>query len=426
MQAPPISEIRHLTLPPVRKFSLPNDISVTSLHDPLAEYVRFEIVFEAGRYQESQKLISKAAALLMKEGTVNLSRKQISEIFDSKGATLQVRNSLDYTFLSFVCLSEYATELLEVAASMCIEPAYEEVEVAKYRKLQARKLEIELRKTEVVAYREMTSLVFGENSPYGYNSEVADYAELQRDDIIRFHNKHILKGKKHIFVTGFIGSGFLDKVSDLFGIDQLECRYSNGEFNVEIQRSSISAHFEMPTAVQSSVRLFRPLFNRRHDDYARAFLLNIVLGGYFGSRLMKNIREDQGLTYGIYSSLDTLKHSGYLYISTETRHENVKKVLNLVNMEMQTLCETPCRNDELLMVKRYIAGQFLRMIDGPLNVMKVYRTLALDRLPSQHYDELLEKIWRCSPHDLLHIAQSYLKPDQFSLITVGKIDEQTT
>lgn len=423
MQAPPISEVRQINLPPVKKHQLPNGIPVTYLHDHLAEYVKIELVIEAGRHHEIAKLTSKATALLMKEGSRSFSGKEISRIFDSKGSTLNIRTTLDHTYLSFTCIMEYATELLEVLADLCLYPTFDQKEIDKYKKRQARKLDIELRKTEVVAYREMTALIYGENTPYGYNSDRQLYESLRREDVLIFHDARIKKGVKHIFIAGHVTDLLLETVENRFGCPDFTPSKSLASIPIEVTHldKPVVAHYDMPNAVQSSIRLFRPLFTRMHEDYPEMFLLSIVFGGYFGSRLMKNIREDEGLTYGIYTSLDTLQHSGYLYISTETRHENVGKVLGLINDEMNKLCNEVCSEEELLMVKRYIAGQFLRMIDGPLNVIKVYRTLALDGLPDQYYNELLDQIWRCSAEDLRGIALNYLKPDQYSLATVGKI-----
>lgn len=421
MQAPPISEVRHIYLPEIEKDSLTNGIPVWMLNESLSEYFRFEVVFDGGRMQEDKPMTSKAAALLLKEGSKNILGKDISRIFDAKGATLNVKTTLDHVFISFICLAEYAEGLIEVLSDLCLNASYEEKEVQKYRKRQARKLDIELRKTEVVAYREMTAQVYGAYSPYGYNSTREAYLSLERQNIIDFYEKRIRTGQKHIFLTGNITPGIRKSVEEFFGLDAFKPVTPLKPAEVSVELTTSMHHFDMPQAVQTSVRLFRPLFTKEDADYPEMFLLSVIFGGYFGSRLMKNIREDEGLTYGIYASLDSLRHSGYFYISTETRHENVRRVLQLINDEMMRLVEHPCGEEELLMVKRYIAGQFLRMIDGPLNVMKVYRTLALDGLPNHFYDELLERIWRCTADKLRQIAHSYLKPDQYSLITVGKI-----
>lgn len=419
MKVPPISEVRSIDIPDVKEVRLSNGLQVFTLHDPSAEYLRFDLVLDAGRHQERVPLTSKAAALLMKEGTETMTRKEISDHFESKGSSLTIRTTLDHTFLSFISLSDHAIGLMETIVEILSSPSYSSVEIQKFAKRQSRKLDIELRKTEVVAYRQMTSEIYGDDTPYGYNSTRKLYNELSKEAIEDYYNQVIRSCHKWIFLAGKVDDAFIHRLEQLFvSLPDTEPQIittANTEF---IPRSR--THLDMPSSVQTSIRLFRPLFNRQHEDYAEMFFLSIILGGYFGSRLMKNIREDKGLTYGIYASLDTLQRSGYLYISTETKHDNAEKVEDLIRHEMDVLLHTICPAEELLMVKRYMAGQFLRMIDGPLNVIKVSRTLALDGLSKYFYNELLDRIWRCSPQTLQATAQSYLRPDQFSLVTVGK------
>ena len=420
MKPPLISEVRSLRIPPIRQTTLANGIEVFVLQDAFAEYLRFDLVIDAGRNQELHPMTSKSAALLLSEGCEGMNGKQISDQFESKGSSLHIRSSLDHTFLSFISIEDHADVLLETVAKVVMTPTYAEEEVEKYKKRQSRKLDIELRKTEVVAYREMTSIIFGEDSPYGYNSTREMYRHLTKDDIAEFYIKCLRPGKKWMFLAGNIDDRLLHKIENLFG--QLPNNAFTPEIITPVHVNSLkqTAHFDMPNSVQTSLRLFRPLFTRQHQDFPEMFLLSIVFGGYFGSHLMKNIREDEGLTYGIYASLDNLRHSGYFYISTETKHSNTSLVLKLIEEEMNKMSEQLCSEEELQMVKRYIAGQFLRMMDGPLNVIKVYRTLALDGLKSDFYDELLNRVWRCTAKNLQETAQSYLRPDQFSLVTVGK------
>ena len=420
MKPPIISEVRSLSIPSIRQTTLANGIEVFVLQDTFAEYLRFDLVIDAGRNHELYHMTSKSAALLMNEGCEGMSGKQISDQFESRGSSLQIRSSLDHTFLSFISIEDHADILLETVAKVVMTPTYSEEEVEKYKKRQSRKLDIELRKTEVVAYREMTSIIFGESSPYGYNSTREMYSRLTQEDITDFYKKCLKPGKKWMFLAGNIDDQLLQKIENLFGQLPNDAIFPEITSSVQVNSEKQAVHFDMPNSVQTSLRLFRPLFTRQHKDFPEMFLLSIVFGGYFGSRLMKNIREDEGLTYGIYASLDNLRRSGYFYISTETKHSNTSVVLNLIEEEMNKMSERLCSEEELQMVKRYIAGQFLRMMDGPLNVIKVYRTLALDGLNSDFYDELLNSIWRCSAKNLQETAQSYLRPDQFSLVTVGK------
>lgn len=417
MKKPPIREIREISLPPVDQTTLSNGIPVHYLSDENAAYLKFEIIFEAGRYQEEKPLTSKGAALMIKEGCRGLSAKELASYYDQRGSSLLVRNSLDHTYISFVCLSEFARDLISMTADVCLEPKMAAVDLFKVKKRQRQKLSNETSKTEVVAYREMTASLYGDSSAYGYNSTPARYEELQIADIVQFHKRHFLQGKAHIFLTGKVTPGLLDHIASSFS--DLSPRMQKPPVPPKPKVVVNSTYTTKQDASQLSLRLFKPLFNRHHPEYPSLFMVNLFLGGFFGSRLMKKIREDAGLTYGIYSSIDTLLHHGYWYISTETSPENKDVVIQKINQELNQMCNQLIPEDELLIVKRYAAGQFLRMVDGPLNVMKVYRTLVLDQLDRQHLEKMMSQIWSATPQSMLDLSQKYLKPDTFHSLVVG-------
>jgi len=418
MKRPEISEIKKLELPKIESMSLSNGSMFYFLDDSQAKYLRFEIVFEAGRLNEDSPLAAKGAALLIKEGTKTLSGRELAEYFDSKGSALQIRNSLDHIFISFVCLKEYAIDLIHMTAKVCFEPSLSELELLKMVKRQKQKLNNETSKTEVVAYREMTAHIFGHDNPYGYNSTPSLYDQLRIEDIREFHKNHITKGSFQLFLTGFVNDEVIKAISTSFGKTPMSSN-SAPHHKVIVKTHPEVNEVILEGSVQSSLRLYKPLFNRHHPDFSGLFLLNLIFGGYFGSRLMKNIREKEGLTYGIYSGIDPLKNSGYFYISTETRHSNIALVQKLINEELDVLSTTPILSDELVMVQRYLAGQFLRMIDGPLNVMKVCRTLILDGLELDFYDQMLTKIWATGADELMSLANHHLSKESMSVLIVG-------
>lgn len=418
MNRPKISEIKEVNLPKPEHITLANGANLYSLNTPSAEYFRFELVFRAGRYQENAPMTSKGCALMLKEGAGGLTSNELSEYFDLRGSSLDIRNSLDHLIISFVCIREYAHELVEMIYKVCFEPCFNRSDFTKMIRRQQKKLRNELSKSEVLAYREMTADIFGRDSPYGYNSTEEKYAALELNEVIRFHEKCIQKGSFQINVVGAVEQKLLHTISHNFGGHTIE----EGPYTLataSFSKKVTTKHLLHRSGKQSSIRLYRPLFRRQHPDYTKMFVLNMILGGFFGSRLMKKIREKEGLTYGIYSSIDLLERSGYYYVSTETSPANSDKVTQLIRRELGHLCEHLISEEELLMVKRYTSGQFLRMVDGPLQVMKLHRSLTLDGLELNYFNQMLADIWVSSPQDLLNLAHQYLQPDEWSYLEVG-------
>ena len=187
------------------------------------------------------------------------------------------------------------------------------------------------------------------------------------------------------------------------------------------EAAPVNSVIEKKGAVQNAIRMGKRVFNRNHPDYPKMTILNTILGGYFGSRLMSNIREDKGYTYGIGSGLVSLQLDGYFYIATEVGADVCQAAINEINKELTVLCETEVGSDELNLVKNYLFGAFQRSIDGPFALADRFKTLLLSGLSFDYYYKYLETVKNVSGKELLEMAQRHLPPSQMTLITVGKI-----
>jgi predicted Zn-dependent peptidase len=171
---------------------------------------------------------------------------------------------------------------------------------------------------------------------------------------------------------------------------------------------------------QSAIRVGKELFNRHHTDYAGMQVLNTVLGGYFGSRLMKNIREDKGYTYGIGSMIISLHHSGYFVIASEVGTGVTKKAVKEVFVEINRLRNELIPENELSLVKNYIMGQIIRMFDGPFATADTIKSILEYGLDFDYYDRTIETIMGITAVELRDLANKYLKPETFTEIIAGK------
>ena len=148
-------------------------------------------------------------------------------------------------------------------------------------------------------------------------------------------------------------------------------------------------------------------------------MANTILGGYFGSRLISNIREDKGLTYGIYSMLDTHMADGSLMISTDVDKSNVKQTIAEIKKELDRMCQEKVPEDELSLVRNYVSGMYINFFDGPLNSIKAIKTLALNNIPLDELKSLLDIYRSISAEEILDTAQQYFNRNDFWTVTVG-------
>jgi predicted Zn-dependent peptidase len=172
-------------------------------------------------------------------------------------------------------------------------------------------------------------------------------------------------------------------------------------------------------AMQSAIRMGNLMFGRSHSDFAGMKVLNAILGGYFGSRLMINLREDKGFTYGIGSSVVPLLQGGYFVISGEVGAEVTGQALSEINSELLRLCNEPVSESELSLVRSYLSGEMLRAVDGPFAQAGLYRELIEANLTMTHFEELIDTVQHINAQQLQDLAIKYLSPEKLFTLVVG-------
>jgi zinc protease len=162
--------------------------------------------------------------------------------------------------------------------------------------------------------------------------------------------------------------------------------------------------------VQGSIRIARNFPNRHHPDFQKTQVLNNVFGGFFGSRLMTNIREDKGYTYGIYSYLANNRQESAWVISTEAGKEVCAATIEEVYKEMRLLCEEPVEEEELQIVRNFAIGTVLGDLDGPFHVAGRWKNILLNGLDGNYFREGIRIVKTITPKELQELAVKYLDP----------------
>ncbi len=418
--APPIHEIGNLVLPHPNVLRLDNGIPVYVLNFPGQEIVKIEAVYRAGRPQEDKHLVARATSRLLREGSLNRSAAEISEYIDFYGGSLSVPTNLDTSNILLFSLKKYAADLIPVFAEVLQAPAFPESELETFKLTGVQDLLVELEKVEVLAYRKITELIFGERHPYGYNSTPEDYAALRRADLVQFYDTWYTPSNCLLFASGSIDDQVLKLLNQYLGQQKKTTRATEKQyFKPDTGLKPARVKIKQPGSLQTAVKIGREAFNRRHPDFNGLYVLNTILGGYFGSRLMTNIREKKGFTYNIYSTLDAYLHDGCFYIATEVNSGSAAATIREIFAEMKKLREEPVGEDELDMVRNYLLGMLLNGLDGPLNTSDVVRSLISEGLSEAEFSALAETIRYISPAQLQALAVRYLQPEDFWVVTVG-------
>lgn len=417
-QPPVIKDIQTLHLPKPEIFYLDNSIPVYVTSMGTQEVIRMELVFFAGRTYEDKQLVARATSSLLREGTQRYTAAQIAEAIDFYGATLSLPFNLDTSSMVLYSLNKHFADTLPILQDMLRAPLFAAEDLEAYIKRNQRRLSVDLAKNDTLAYRLITEQIFGSAHPYGYNSTDEAYLALTPADLRKHHRRLYNASNCMVFVSGRV----TDEVKQLLN-KALSDALSPGEKpepRIPVPDGQPKSTFERrPDTLQSAVRLGRRGLNRRHEDFYGLYVLNTLLGGYFGSRLMTNIREEKGYTYNIYSMLETMRYDGSLLIGTEVSPEYVEPTLREVEREMKLLQQTMVDEEELTMVRNFLLGNFLTMLDGPFNVSEVIRTLVLDDLPLSTFDELVSTVQNIDAAALQGLAQKYLNKADLWQVIVG-------
>ena len=414
---PDIQEVKNLVVPPPELWYLSNGVPVYETSLGTQEIIKLELVFFAGRPFERKKLASRSAAALMREGTTRYSSADIAETFDYYGGSLATPISLDTANVLLYSLKKHFGKLLPLVSDMLSGPTFPQDELDSFIERNKRRLRIDLSKNDVIAYRQFTEILFTKDHPYGYNSYPETYAQLTREDLVTHFQENYTTGNCQIFLSGKTDAAIRRMLEEQLGNAILpgEKRLATlPDVNNNPERIKI-AH---PDTVQTAIRIGRHLFDRHHEDYNGMYVLNTILGGYFGSRLMANIREDKGYTYNIYSSHEAMLFGGYFYVGTEVGNEFVEPTIREIYHEMERLQTDLVDDEELTMVKNYLLGTLLTNLDGPFNIAEVVKTFISEGVPLSAFEDLAKAIKNITPEELRNLARKYFKKEDMWEVVV--------
>lgn len=416
---PPLVEISEVRFPKPQRSVLANGVPLYDIRLGTQDILRIEVVYQAGRWYERLPLAARATAWMLREGTTNHLATQISETLDFYGATLRVEDGFDTTGLNLYCLTKHLPNLLPLFQEMLTQPAFPRNELDDYVRRSKQRMLVELEKVDVVAYRELTEMLFGSAHPYGYNSTPEMFDQLGPGALKEHFDCYYRAGNCSIFVAGKSNDQMLGLIGEAFGTGISASAPLPSPNFAQSTSLPIEKHVDKADSSQTAIRLGRRLFTKHHPDYQGVYVINTILGGYFGARLMSNLREEKGYTYGVYSSLETMNHDGYLYVSTEVDKSFREDAVREIRHEMRRLCEEPVGPEELAMVRNYLLGNALRAFDGPFNVSEAVRDLVTAGLGPEFYEEFVDTVKHITSAQLQDLAQRYLNPDEYVLVTVG-------
>jgi zinc protease len=403
---PPYSSQLAIKLPHLDSRRHHNGLDIHYLNNPHLDIFRLELVFEAGTYFGDGIGDSYFAAKMMTSGTQTKNSVQLMEAFDKYGGFLEVAQNQERLQVVLHGLHQYFDAYMPPLVELVNESVFLEEEFDIQQKISLQSFLVNKEKTAVECGMIFKTILYGEDNSFGQSLDEAVIGQANRTQVFEFYKNNIQNRQFDVFLCGKINEDNLASFENHF----------SKSFRPRLKRpivspamlSSQNVYVEKEEAMQTSIRMGKRLFNRTHPDFYKFMVFNTLLGGYFGSRLMKNIREEKGFTYGISSSLIPLCGESYWVIGSDVKKENADQTIEEIYKEINTLKNQTVNTTELLLVKNHITGSILGQTNTVFDIMDKRKAVKFEDLSPDFYDHLITNIQKIQPADIIEMAQKYM------------------
>lgn len=381
------------------------------------DVVRISFVFRAGVKYQTKPFMASATAGMLSEGGGDLLSRDISEIFDFYGIYYDQTVDRDYSVITLCALDRFISKGLDVLDKILTAPTFPEEEFSILKTKRKQSIAIQRSKIDFVARENFAKSLFGANHHYGQSYSEDEYDNLSTDDIKSYHEKQYCRENLFVVMSGKFSQEYTDK------IDSIISKLPKGEqavLEVKELDTTKDKFIQWKDANQSVIRIGRLLFTRSHPDFVPMQVLVTVLGGYFGSRLISNLREEKGYTYGIFAGLINLEEQGYMAISTEVECGVTDEAVKEIFFEIERLRTELIPATELNVVKSVMIGEIMRILDGPFGIADITIENVLTQRDNSYLHEQVKEIMTITPEQLLSMAQKYFNRDEFITLVVGE------
>jgi zinc protease len=399
-----------------------NGLKLFLFDSPGQELVRLEWIFNNVFDENENPLLNTTLSAMIKEGTVDMSSAEIAETVDYYGAYLIPEYSYDQTSITLYVLNKHIDKLLPVIKQLLTAATIPQNELDTYIQNNKQTLSISLQKNDFVARRLFYTDVFGPNR-YGTVPTAERYDNISREEVIGLYQKQMQPHNCTLFISGKVDDTLIGMVNTLFGKEWIATCPQISPRHPEI-KSTVGKliYEERVDALQSAIRLGYPVIDRSHADFPEVQVVNTLLGGFFGSRLMRNIREEKGYTYSIGSAIASLKYGGFFTIASEVGAAFTRKTLVEIDMELDKLHQELVSEEELSIVKSYMLGSMLGSLESIFSHADKFKNVYYSGISLDYYDRYTQAVKSMTPERVMEIAKQYFRKDDLVKVVVGKLD----
>lgn len=409
----------HLELPPERVYTTAGGARLHVMSDSSCPMARICVMARGGKIETTRPALASTAATVLPEGSKRYDVDRTADIIDFHGASMAGRSSDHHTRLDITSLSRYMGELLPLLEAVLREPDFPELRLESVKSMLAAQCAYNRSRVDDIAERNAMTLIAGRHNPHSTALLPKDFADITKEQTLDHLHSIMCRNNIDIFMSGGISDELERKVEQMADNLPQGCSTAIDIMPFEAEEPQ-TVNIEVEGAEQCAVEAMIPAVPRSHPDYIPLRLAVTAMGGFFGSRLMQNIREDKGLTYGISASLCGIREGSYVDISAQCAPHYTEKLLDELRAELVKMATVPLSDDEMLRMRLYEQTRLASVLDNAIATGDHYITAMITGMPTGYF-ALQEKITSAiTPEQIADVSARYLLPDNLRIAIAGR------
>ena len=423
---PPIRDIQSIVVPEVETISLKNGSRLHCMNVGIDEVVRVTVIVGVGLDVQKVPLSTRMMSSLLFEGTKDMTQTEVAEKFDFYGARKSILPGMYASSYDLISLTRHLPKIIDVFVDSVFSPALRVDDFNRLSKIMKTNMKDLSKRVDYLSDKNLDYMLFGKNARL-IHPEQEDIDKLTVEDLQKLHSDYFNIENVEFVACGMITDEVKKVLIDTFSAIAPSERTRKTDKPLVLPEMDKKYNFFHKTGVQAGVCIGRQLFGRSDKDEKGMRFLNPVFGGYFGSRLSSNIREEKGYTYGIYSDLSINKHHGTMTISTQCDNKYVQKVIDETFKEMEILCNENVPDNELERVKNYLLGTMCSTYGNALawnsEMIRAVTSANGGDISLTYINDFIDYIRSVSADDVKKMAQKYYGKDDFGVSVVADKDK---
>lgn len=417
---PEVKPLADLKLPSINEEVLNNGIRMHWFNGGTQAVNQLTLVFPGGSTEANTPSTARLCLNLLREGTQSKSGAEIAELLDYRGSLLTLELDTHYSIISISSLNSMTANILPLFREILTEPSFPEFALNIFREREIKRRMIELSRVSYLSSNALKGLIYGSNNPLSHVETVEEIEKISREDIVAFHERVFTASGCHAYLSGQITPELLAEVKAM--LESLPCKRQPLELSLYPYHAQFPQQLmiDKADALQDSVQIGFPAPRRDDPDYIPLRFTVMVLGGFFGSRLMKNIRENKGYTYGIQAFLLGGLDGSYIDIQAQCDPKYVSPLIEEVRNELDRLSNTPAEEEEMMRLRQHIGASLIESLDSPFAVMGYYKSKLVSGFPKNYFADQVRIAKEITPTTIMEMSRRYLQTAQMRIAVAGK------